>query len=210
VSGEPNSWLAIPLSEYESYMSDALQLAALSQLFGEALERCRPKSVAVLGVAGGNGLERIDPLVTTRVVALDVNLSYLRAARNRHGHLPGLELHQVDLSSDTIALPPVEMVHAALIFEHAGVDRCLQNALALVSPGGHLSVVLQTCFRGQDRGRGAARAEIGGWPVEFRLIDVERFRAGVEERGLTLTHEGKYPVLDGEFWAAIFESNACR
>ena len=30
-----------------------------------------------------------------------------------------------------------------LIFEHAGLDQCLENAIALVAPGGTLSVVLQ-------------------------------------------------------------------
>jgi len=36
-----------------------------------------PSSVAMLGCAGGNGLERVDPGVTTRVVAVDIHLSYL-------------------------------------------------------------------------------------------------------------------------------------
>ena len=33
--------------------------------------------------------------------------------------------------------------NAALIFEHAGVDRRLENALSMVAPGGALSVILQ-------------------------------------------------------------------
>src|SRR5579863_7561131 len=154
-----NPWLSIPLSFYESHMSAALQLDALSDLFGDALARCRPRSVAVLGVAGGNGLERIDPSITTRVLGLDVSRSYLTSVKHRHGHLPGLELHQVDLAADRIALPPVELVHAALVFEHTGVDLCLENALSLVAPAGYLSVVLQLNFRGG--GPGAAHAQIG-------------------------------------------------
>jgi hypothetical protein len=40
-------------------------------------------------------------------------------------------------------LEPVQLVHAALVFEHAGVDDCLDNALSMIAPGGNLSVVLQ-------------------------------------------------------------------
>lgn len=35
------------------------------------------------------------------------------------------------------------MVHAALVFEHAGVSLCLENAVSMVALRGALSVVLQ-------------------------------------------------------------------
>src|SRR5512140_3407134 len=92
--------LTVPLSEYEQHMSseEVRQLGALSDLFAEAMGRCRPASIAVLGIAGGNGLDRIDSNITARVVGLDVNPLYLEAARHRYSDLPGLELHCVDLS----------------------------------------------------------------------------------------------------------------
>jgi len=49
--------------------------------------------------------------------------------------------------------PGVELVHAALIFEHAGTGRCLENAISLVSPGGHLSVVTQSVPHQRARSR---------------------------------------------------------
>ena len=54
-----NPWLTLPLDDYEGHMgsADVNQLAPLADLFGEALAHLRPRSVAVLGVAGGNGLE---------------------------------------------------------------------------------------------------------------------------------------------------------
>ena len=50
-----NPWLSIPLEDYEGHMGPegVRQLAALAELFKCALDRCRPESVAVLGVAGG-------------------------------------------------------------------------------------------------------------------------------------------------------------
>src|SRR5579859_5603193 len=140
-----NPWLTIALEDYEGHMGagNVRQLEALSDLFGRALELCRPESVAVLGVAGGNGLERIDRDVTKRVVGLDINAKYLEAVRQRHGSLSGLELHCTDLNDERLRVSPVELVHAALFFEHAGLGRCLENAVSLVAPGGQLSVVLQ-------------------------------------------------------------------
>jgi spermidine synthase len=61
------------------------QLDALSELFDEALAHCLPESVLVIGVAGGNGLDRIDSSVTRRVVGIDINPAYLAAVRERYG-----------------------------------------------------------------------------------------------------------------------------
>ena len=48
-----------------------------------------------------------------------------------------------DLADMPLSLTPVALVHAALLFEHTGLGRCLENALLLVATGGKLSVVLQ-------------------------------------------------------------------
>jgi SAM-dependent methyltransferase len=140
-----NPWLAIPLEDYEGHMGsdNVRQLEALSDLFKRALDLCIPESVAVLGVAGGNGLDRIDSAITKRIVGLDINSSYLGAVRQRYGALPGLELCCTDLADMPMSLTPVELVHAALVFEHTGLGCSLENALLLVAPGGRLSVVLQ-------------------------------------------------------------------
>jgi len=95
-------WLDIPLADYESHMSapEVAQLRALSDLFAEGLGIRRPVSVAVMGIAGGNGLDRIDQAITTRVVGVDVNPHYLETVRSRYDRLPGLELHCVDIAAE--------------------------------------------------------------------------------------------------------------
>jgi threonine dehydrogenase-like Zn-dependent dehydrogenase len=140
-----NPWLNIPLADYEGHMQsdEVQQLDALSELFATALERCEPTSVAILGVGGGNGLERIDSRITKRVVGLDLNPHYLDAARKRYGGTCNLSLHCVDLTGERVELERVHLVHAALVFEHTGIDRCLENAVSLVDDGGALCAVLQ-------------------------------------------------------------------
>src|SRR5258708_14839819 len=95
------------------------QLSALSELFKRALDRCLPESVAVLGVAGGNGLEQINCAATKRIVGVDIIQRYLEVQR-RFGTLAGLELHCRDFAERDLSLAPVALVHAALIFEHVG------------------------------------------------------------------------------------------
>jgi len=184
------------------------QLAALSDLFGEALSICRPESVAILGIAGGTGLEHIDPAVTHRVCGVDINPAYLESARERFAGLPGLpglELHCADLAEQPVALPPVELVHAALIFEHAGTDRCLENAVNMVAPGGALSVVLQLPSASAEGVGAGSLPSIAALGPSFRLIDPDALRQQIEGKGFRLERSVRRPLASGKaFWMGIF------
>ena len=202
-----NPWLSIPLADYEGHMNspEVLQLDALSELFAEALACCRPESVAVLGIAGGNGLQHVDRTITTRVVGLDVNASYLEAVRSRHAPNDGLELHCVDLAKERVGWEPVQLVHAALVFEHAGVELCLENALSLVAPGGSLSVVLQLPT---EEGQNVAASRFGSMQTlksGFALVDPEWLRQMLARHDLLLTHETRRSLPAGKsFWMGVF------
>jgi hypothetical protein len=201
-----NPWLNIPLVDYEGHMDSAevQQLGVLSSLFAEAIAYQRPNSIAVLGIAGGNGLEHIDEAMTRRVAGLDVNPEYLQSVRQRHGQMSGLELHCVDLVETLVNLEPAELVHAALIFEHAGTGRCLDNALALVAPGGALSVVLQLASEKEgvvSRGRFASMQTL---TEHFSLIEPLAFCKMLEVRGFHLVHETKRSLTGGKgFWMGV-------
>ena len=203
-----NPWLAIPLDDYEGHMASAgvEQSEALAELFECALRRTRPESVTILGVAGGNGLRRISPDVTTRVCGLDINPRYLEAVRRRYGSLPGLELHCVDLSKEAVGLDPVRLVHAALIFEHAGLDGCLRNAVSMVAAGGSLSVVLQMPSA-QAPGVGASPyPAVQALSGHFRLVEPAQLRAALEGYGFRQTREILRPLPGGKaFWMGVFE-----
>ena len=203
----PNPWLNVPLSDYEGHMQSAevAQLGTLADLFGYALARCRPRSVAILGIAGGNGLERIDPAITERVVGIDLNPSYLEAVRQRHASLRGLELHCGDLAERLAEAEPVELVHAALIFEHAGMGRCLDHAVSLVAPGGTLSVVLQLPGEPGTEVAATAFPSVQQLRAGFGLIAPEEFRHAMQARGFRLDHElGRALPAGKGFWMGLF------
>ena len=204
-----NPWLTVPLTEYEQHMSSAevQQLGALSDLFAEAIGRCRPLSIAVLGIAGGNGLDHIDSSITARVVGLDLNPQYLEAVRERYSHLPGLELHCVDLSEQYVEFEPVQLVHAALVFEHAGVDCCLENAISMIVPGGNLSVVLQLPTESGQTAVASQFSSIQNLKSHFSLISPAWLRESLAGRGFRLIHQTTRALPAGKgFWTGIFSA----
>jgi hypothetical protein len=202
-----NPWLGVPLADYEGHMSseNVAQLGALSDLFAAALEFRKPRSVAVLGIAGGNGLDRIDCAITTRVVGLDVNPAYLATVRERFAHLPHLELHSLDLAVQSANIKPAELVHAALIFEHAGTGMCLENAIALVAPRGALSVVLQLPSETAPGVAATPYPAIQNLKSHFALVETVCLGETLDARSFEIVHESRRALPAGKaFWLGIF------
>ncbi len=202
-----NAWLDIPLEDYEGHMASAevRQLTGLSELFKCALDYCRPESVAVLGIAGGNGLEQIDPSVTRRTAGVDINQQYLDEVHRRFGMLPGLELHRRDLTKPLLDLSPVAMVHAALIFEHIGMDVALENALALVLPGGKLSIVLQLASEEEQGVTPTRYTPIQTLKKDFELIDRDELQLVLRSKAFKLLAQKNRSLPRGKaLWLGVF------
>lgn len=202
-----NPWLAIPLEDYEGHMGSAgvQQLSVLAELFKFALDRCRPQSVAVLGVAGGNGLEQIDCATTKRIVGIDINQEYLDRVQQRFGALTGLELHYCDLAARDFALAPVDLVHAALIFEHAGRGVALENALSLVARGGALSVVLQVASEHEQGVAATSYTSMQTLKQDFALIDIGEFQRLLGLKGFRLAAQEQRALPSGKaLWLGVF------
>jgi SAM-dependent methyltransferase len=141
-----NPWLDIPLDEYESHMAlpQVSQARLLADIFHRMLEQYRPRSVAVLGCAGGNGLEQISPDVTERVVGVDINPRYVERLRTRfRDRFSALELWVGDIQTAEVAFQPVELVFAGLVLEYVDVETVLRRVYALLVTGGVLGTVVQ-------------------------------------------------------------------
>lgn len=138
-----NPWLAIPLADYEAHMAlpEVGQAALLADLLAEAIARHAPRSVAVLGCAGGNGFDRVPADI--RLVGVDVNAHYVATAHDRHRSRDGLELYVGDIAADDLPFAPVDLAFAGLLFEHVDVDAALGRIAAKLAPGGVLVAVLQ-------------------------------------------------------------------
>ena len=141
-----NPWLRIPLEDYEAHMSlpSIRQAQMLADQFERLLVRHRPTSVAIVGCAGGNGLERIEFGQVERVVGMDINPEFIEATRARHARrLMCLELHTADVQSKTLQFEPVELIFAALLFEYVDVQSALATLRRNCAPRGRMATVLQ-------------------------------------------------------------------
>jgi SAM-dependent methyltransferase len=141
-----NPWLEIPLKDYEAHMSmgSVAQAQFLTQVLGKRVRALSPASVAILGCAGGNGFEQLQPRQVRRVVGVDINPDFIAAARNRHaGEFITLELLCRDFLTLGDDLEPVDFVYAGLVFEYVDHREGLSAITRFLKPDGHLSVVLQ-------------------------------------------------------------------
>jgi len=118
-----NPWEEIDLTIYEKHMSSAevYQLQLLNEITREQLMDNEQTYVAILGVAGGNGLDNIDISRTKKVYAVDINKNYLNLCRERYEFMGDtLELLCMDLTGDEAVLPFTNLLICNLIVEYIG------------------------------------------------------------------------------------------
>ena len=143
---DPNPWLRIPLSDYEGHMSlpEVAQAQMLAGLLKGIVTRFQPRSLAILGAAGGNGLEHVDSAIVRRVVALDFNPDYLAVCTSRYA-ASFAEFQPVlhDLSQGPPAMVPVECIFAGLVLEYLHLDAFCSYLPSLLGDGGIFATLLQ-------------------------------------------------------------------
>jgi len=127
----------------------SLPYVAQAQALGSELERLlrlyRPASFALLGCSGGNGLERVDPMLTRRVVALDVNPEYVRATAARFGRsFSCFEPLVCDISLvEAAPFRPVDLLFAGLLLEYVPLLPALRLVRSGLESGGIFGCVFQ-------------------------------------------------------------------
>jgi SAM-dependent methyltransferase len=141
-----NPWLTIPWQDYEGHMAHPAvkQSQFLSEVFRVALRKYKPESIAALGCATGNGFEHIDPYVSKRVVAVDINSRYLDILQDRfRSVIPGLECICDDVVKCELEAGSYDLAYCALIFEYLEPGSLIEKVKLWLRQGGVLVVVLQ-------------------------------------------------------------------
>lgn len=131
-----NPWVSIDLRDYENHMKldNVMQLQTLNKMMKKQLNTYSVKSVMILGVAGGNGLEHIKPEKYSAVYGIDVNPEYLCEVKKRYEALNGiLKCLCVDLNGDVSGLPAADLIIADLLVEYIGYER-FQAVVGQVKP----------------------------------------------------------------------------
>ncbi|MBR3032421.1 MAG: HAD hydrolase family protein [Clostridiales bacterium] len=139
-----NPWEEISLQDYESHMSldSVKQLQAMNAIMKKQFGEYPVKTAMVLGVAGGNGLEHVDPEKFSKVFGIDINEEYLKAVSERYSELGDtLQCERIDLIEEAEKLPCTELLIANLLIEYIGYS-AFQKAVKKVSPQ-YVSCVIQ-------------------------------------------------------------------
>ena len=139
-----NPWNEIKLSDYENHMSlDSVgQLQSLNRFMEAQFDYFPVKTAAVLGVAGGNGLEHINTAKYQTVYGIDINEDYLKESYIRHKDKSLVfRCLQLDLINESDKLPHAELVIANLLVEYIGYS-AFKQAVLKIDPE-YVSVVIQ-------------------------------------------------------------------
>lgn len=140
-----NPWQQMPLAVYEAHMGfDGIeQLQALNRIMkSQWTAYAGAVSAAVLGVAGGNGLEYCGTNLEI-IYGIDVNAEYLQECGRRFFPSLGsrLQLIEADIGKLGTRLPEVDLLIADLVIEYMGTEIfCAKAAESLAK---YISCVIQ-------------------------------------------------------------------
>lgn len=174
-----NPWNDVPLEVYESHMSldSVAQLQALNRIMGEQVKAYPDaESAAVIGVAGGNGLEYFGERFKA-VYAIDINSKYLEVCAHRFGPSMGerLKLVEADISKPETALPMVDLIIADLLIEYVGIEKFCSAVSA--AQARNVSCVIQNT--------GSKRNFVSESPYQAELQGIGALHCDIEESDLT-------------------------
>jgi SAM-dependent methyltransferase len=167
--------MALPAVGQSRLIADQLQSLVASHA---------PRSVAILGCAGGNGFECLIDTNVTRVVGVDINPRYIEEARQRYaGRMPGLELLVADIQTSERLFEPVELIYAALVLEYVDVERTVSILHRHCTPGGVLAVLSQAAHESLPEVSPSPYGSLQSLEPAMRLVPPGEVQLSAERTG---------------------------
>ena len=207
-----NPWLDIPLAEYEGHMAlpEVGQAEMLADELEFAIRQHSPKSIAVLGCAGGNGFDRLLGKGIERIVGIDINPAYVEAVRCRfQSRIPGLELHVADIQCALPELAPVDLLFAALILEYVDVPMTMSSLQTLCTPRGDLVIILQAASSSLEAVSPSPYQSIRLLAPAMRLLDQADVQSQAIAAGFSLASSRVVSLQSGKrFIVLSFRTSA--
>jgi len=201
-----NPWLDIPEGDYVGHMSSPVvdQRSVLKRLLGDALQSARPRSVLLLGGCTGNGLEHVDPNVTSRVTVIELNPAYLRRLAERFPH-PGFEIDArcADLADAILDRDAFDLAHAALVLEYVEWPPLIPRVAAALKRGGVFSVVLQLPSKLTPAVTPTPFASLRSLEPLFHFVEPGALIEAAREAGLALGDRRAEPLAGGKAFEVL-------
>jgi catechol 2,3-dioxygenase-like lactoylglutathione lyase family enzyme len=203
-------WLEIPIADYEAHM--ALPSVGQAQLLRTTLQRTvvefQPRSLAVLGVAGGNGLEFVERHLVRRVVALDFNPDYLAVCCQRYASsFTEFEPVLHDLSRGPPVITPVECIFAGLVLEYLPVEMFCDYLATILTPHGRFAALLQLPSPTQPELSPSPFNSLTRLQSAFSFVDPAFLDDQLSAHGFTRVVRDRYDLHSGKsFCFAIYQT----
>ena len=201
-----NPWLDIPEGDYVGHMSSPTvnQRSVLSRLMGDVLESVRPRTMLVLGCSTGNGLEHVNPEVTSHVAVVDLNPAYLLRLGERFPN-PGFELDVrcADLADVMLEREAFDLVHAGLVLEYLEWPLLLPRVATTLKSGGVLSVVLQLPSASTPAVTPTTFASLRSLETLFRFVEPGALIEAARGEGLTLMNQRTESLRAGKAFEVL-------
>jgi hypothetical protein len=183
-----NLWLTIPLDEYEAHMAlpDVDQAVLMADILASVCEAYRPPSLALLGCAGGLGLDRVDPAIVSRIVAIDINGAYAERARERYARrFHAFSAFVADIERDPLPIVPVRLAMGTLVFEYVDPGAAMRNVKALIERDGMLVTVIQLAAANASAVTASSCPGIQRLAEVMHLRSVDEMRCAAATNGFT-------------------------
>jgi len=178
-------WLDVPLADYEGHMAlpGIEQAQLLSDIFAGSLAKFSPRSVAVIGCAGGNGLDRIPPAIS-RVVGVDLNPRFVAETEARfRGRIETLELMVGDIQSHEVSFAPVDLIFLGLILEYVNAESVMARMPSMLTARGRIVTVVQLPTVGYQQVSPSPFKSVHSVGEVMHLVPPARLQDSMEAQG---------------------------
>jgi trans-aconitate methyltransferase len=192
-----NPWIHIIQDDYVGHMTspNVNQRPVLNRLIKDELSLSHPHSLLVIGCSTGNGLEHIDPAVTSRVDCIDINPAFLQSLQDQFSHSPfSLSVHCIDVSQFAFDDDAYNLVHAALIFEYIEWQSLLPRIVRSLAPGSVLNVVIQLPSPSAPAVTPTQYTRLLALESVFQFVDPISLITHASNAGLTLDRRFREPL----------------
>ena len=181
----------------------ALPAVGQAELLGSLLLRAvsdfKPRALGVFGVAGGNGLERLEAGTVARLVALDFNPSFLSVCTQRHSRrFARYEPVLHDLSQGVPVIEPVELLFAGLLLEYLDCEAFLPQLPQVLRDGGILVTVLQLPSPALPKITVSPYTTLTQLQDVFRFVNPAAMRSTLLDIGFTCCEEEQFRLASGK------------
>lgn len=199
-----NPWKRIVLSDYERHMSldSVRQIQVMNALMEEQFSKYPAETAMLLGIAGGNGLEHINPKKIKTLYGVDINREYLKACVERYPDLKDtLVCIQADLTAPKLELPRAGLVVANLLVEYIGYE-CFRRVLAAVQPD-YVSCAIQLNTGSDFVSDSPYLYVFDGLEAVHRQMSETAMEEALSESGFHLVETKEYPLPNGKKLARL-------